>query len=395
MAIDLVDLVKGYLTPDVIQKASGYVGESSGATQKALGGIVPTLVAALMSTASTNDGARKLARTLDSGKFDGSVLNSVTSLFSGGMTTQSTLGSGKSILDSLFDSKLGSIGDLIARFAGIRTESATSLLALAAPLVMHVLSQQRASVGSDASSLASLLGSQRSLLTGLLPAGVASVLGWSGVTSGVQGLGSSVAGAAPRAAQEVVAAPGTADRQSWFAPLMIIGALLLGTLVWLGWPTASVREAARKISEVQLPGGVRISVPEGSFNFSLANWLASTNDTVVPKRFVFNDLNFETDSTKLTPESVVTVNTLMTVLKAYPSVTVALEGHTDSTGDPSANKKLSLDRADAVKEVLVKGGIAESRITAAGYGEENPLASNDTAQGRAKNRRLELVVLKR
>jgi OOP family OmpA-OmpF porin len=61
MAVDLVDLVKGYLTPDLIQKASGYVGESSGATQKALGGIVPTLVSALMNTASTDEGARQLA----------------------------------------------------------------------------------------------------------------------------------------------------------------------------------------------------------------------------------------------------------------------------------------------------------------------------------------------
>jgi len=127
----------------------------------------------------------------------------------------------------------------------------------------------------------------------------------------------------------------------------------------------------------------------------VARWLASTSDTNVPKRFVFDDLKFESDSTKLTPDSVPTVKTLTAVLRAYPAVTVALEGHTDSTGDPSANKKLSLDRADAVKDIMVKDGIAESRITATGFGEENPVASNDTAQGRALNRRLELVVLKR
>jgi outer membrane protein OmpA-like peptidoglycan-associated protein len=74
---------------------------------------------------------------------------------------------------------------------------------------------------------------------------------------------------------------------------------------------------------------------------------------------------------------------------------VALEGHTDNTGDPIANKTLSVDRAVAVKELMVKGGIPASRITSAGYGQENPVAQNDTEQGRAKNRRLELVVLKR
>jgi OmpA-OmpF porin, OOP family len=76
-------------------------------------------------------------------------------------------------------------------------------------------------------------------------------------------------------------------------------------------------------------------------------------------------------------------------------VNVALEGHTDNTGDPAANKKLSLDRATAVKDLMVKGGIADSRMTASGYGQENPVAPNDTDQARAKNRRLEMVVVKR
>src|SRR4030095_766431 len=171
MAVDLVDLVKRYITPDLIRKAAGYVGETSGATQKALGGIVPTLVSALVHTASTDDGAKQLARTLDTGKYDGSALNSVTSLFAGGMTTQSALGAGKGILDSLFGSKLSGVRELIARLTGVRTQSALSRLALAAPLVMHVIGRQRASIGSDASSLAQQLGSQKSLLTGLFATG--------------------------------------------------------------------------------------------------------------------------------------------------------------------------------------------------------------------------------
>src|SRR5262245_51601608 len=196
MATDLVDLVRGYLTPDLIQKASGYIGESSGATQKALGGIVPTLVSALVNTASTDEGVQQVTRTLDAGKYDGSALRSVTNLFSGGMTTQNALGAGTGILDSLFGSKLGGVSDLIARFAGVRSESAMSPLALAAPLVMNVVGQQRAATGSDASTLARLLGSQKNLLTGLVPAGLGSLLGWSAVTAAAQEVGSSVASAA-------------------------------------------------------------------------------------------------------------------------------------------------------------------------------------------------------
>jgi len=68
VATDLVDIVKGYLTPDVIQKAAELVGESNRATQKALGGIVPTLISGVMNTASTSEGSQQLARTLDAGK---------------------------------------------------------------------------------------------------------------------------------------------------------------------------------------------------------------------------------------------------------------------------------------------------------------------------------------
>jgi outer membrane protein OmpA-like peptidoglycan-associated protein len=395
VAIDLVDIAKGYLTQDVIEKASGYVGESSGATQKALGLIVPTIVSALMNAASTNDGAQQLTRTLDSGKYNGSVLNSVTTLFAGGLATQNGLMTGQGILESWFGSKLESVTDLITRTAGIRSDSASCLLALATPLVMNVLGHQRSSVGPDPASLASLLRSQRSMLSGLLPAGLGAVLGWSAVTSGAQNAGSSLAGTAARPPLEPEPASSAASQQRWFAPIFVATALALGALVWLSWPTATVREAARKISELQLPGGTRISVPEGSFNFSLAKWLASSNDTDLPKRFVVDNLRFENDSPRLTPESVSTVDTLMVVLRAYPAVSVALEGHTDSAGDPSANKKLSLARADAVKDIMVKGGIDGARIRVAGYGEENPIAPNETAQGRALNRRLELVVVKR
>jgi OmpA-OmpF porin, OOP family len=396
MAIDLIDLVKGYLTPDVIEKAATHVGESSAATQKALAGSVPALVGALANTASTNEGAQQLVRMLDAEKYDGSLLNNVTSLFGGGMATQSALSTGKGILESLFGAKLGGVADLIARFAGIRTGSASSLLALAAPLVMHVLGKQRASAGPGAASVASLLREQKSFLAGMVPAGLGSLLGWSDLTSAVSEFGSSAGGAASRITREVARAAPAPTRAAWVLPVIILGALVLGAIAWLNWPTTTpVRQAARKLSEVSLPGGVRISVPEGSFNFSVANWLASSTDTSVPKRFVFEDLNFETGSTQLTPESVATVDSLVAILKAYPSVSVTLEGYTDTTGEPTANKQLSLDRAVAVKELMVKGGIANSRIASAGYGQENPVANNDTEQGRAKNRRLELVVVKR
>lgn len=395
MAIDLVDVVKGYLTPEVIEKAAIHVGESSGATQKALAGIVPALVGALMNKASTSDGAQQLLRMIEVGKYGGNALNGVTSMFGGGAPTQSMLSIGQSIVDSLFGTKTGDVSSVLARFAGIRPASASSLLALAAPLVLHVLGRQRASVGPGPSSLASLLGEQRNVLAGVLPADLGSLLGWSGLTSRIPGLGAGAARAAAREAREVAPAPRGSSRPNWLLSLIVLGLLALGVVTWLTWPTSTVRDVTRNISELQLPGGVRISVAEGSINFSLAHWLASPTDTTVPKRFVFDDLNFEPGSARLTRDSEATVDSLLAILKAYPAVVVTLEGHTDNTGDPAANQKLSVDRALAVKRLLVTGGIAEPRITPYGFGPDRPVASNDTEQGRVKNRRLELVVDRR
>ena len=389
MAVNLVELAKGYLTPDIVQKAASFVGESESATQKAMSGIVPTLIAALANQASTTGGAEKLSRILDTGKYDGSALNNLGSVFSGGETTQKVVSGGKDILSSLFGSKTDGLVDQIARFAGLRLGSASSLLALAVPLILNLLGRQRATIGQSSAALASLLGEQKSFLSGLLPAGIGSLLGWTGYES-----------ARPRETTAYVEPK--RETPSWLVPLLVLGGIVLVALAWL-WnrPTTPTRETtvaarpAAKMTDLQLPGGMKVSVPEGSFNYSLHQWLAGTTDTTVPKRFVFDNLNFETGSTKLTPDSIPTVNSLVAILKAYPAVAVRLEGHTDNTGDAAANKKLSLDRAIVVKEIMITGGVADGRIDTDGYGEEKPIAPNETEEGRAKNRRTELVVEKR
>ena len=390
VAIDLLDQVKSYLSPDLVSKLVAYVGESPAAVQKGLGGIIPTLLAALSNQASTPSGAQELTRALDGGKYDGSALDNLGSLFSSAGATQNAISSGMGILDSLFGSKLSSVTDLVGRFAGLRASSTSSLLAVAAPIVMNVLGKRRASVGQSPSTLTALLGDQRNALAGLLPAGIGSLLGWSA---------GSDAPVAPREAYRPEVPPKRAPDRSRVLPFLILGLLVLAALAWLwGRESPSVREAgkaAMRMADVQLPGGVKISVPEGSFNYSLYQWLASTTDTAVPRRFVFDNLNFETGSTQLTPESVPTVESLIAIMKAYPATVIALEGYTDNTGDAAANTKLSLDRANAVKAIMVKGGVADGRISTNGYGPEKPIASNDTEEGRAKNRRTELVVQKR
>jgi OmpA-OmpF porin, OOP family len=100
---------------------------------------------------------------------------------------------------------------------------------------------------------------------------------------------------------------------------------------------------------------------------------------------------FETNSDKLKVASLSQLDELTTILKKYDAANLTIEGHADSQGDDAYNLTLSQKRTEAVKTYLMSKGIMESRLQAIGYGETNPIASNNTADGRAKNRR---VVLK-
>lgn len=99
---------------------------------------------------------------------------------------------------------------------------------------------------------------------------------------------------------------------------------------------------------------------------------------------------FETGKSIIKPLSYPLLNELVSLLKEYPDANIDLAGHTDSEGDDEANLQLSKDRAAAVRQYLIDKGIAADRVTSTGYGETKPIATNDTADGKSKNRRVEM-----
>jgi len=86
------------------------------------------------------------------------------------------------------------------------------------------------------------------------------------------------------------------------------------------------------------------------------------------------------------------LNVVAVALKTMTGRTFLVEGHTDSTGNPAFNQQLSMKRAGAVREYLIRQGLPAEQVKAVGYGKDKPVASNSTAEGRAKNRRVEIVV---
>ena len=102
-------------------------------------------------------------------------------------------------------------------------------------------------------------------------------------------------------------------------------------------------------------------------------------------------INFDTNKSTVKQESTGIIDQIVELMKSQPNLELSIEGHTDSQGTPKRNKTLSLDRAKAVIKAVARGGISESRMSPIGWGQEKPVADNKTEEGRAKNRRVEIV----
>ncbi len=104
-------------------------------------------------------------------------------------------------------------------------------------------------------------------------------------------------------------------------------------------------------------------------------------------------VNFDFDKSEIRPDASVILDEAASILSGKPDVQIRVEGHTDATGPEAYNQGLSERRADSVRKFLVEKGIGAARLTSVGFGESNPIATNDTREGRALNRRVELQVL--
>jgi outer membrane protein OmpA-like peptidoglycan-associated protein len=112
-------------------------------------------------------------------------------------------------------------------------------------------------------------------------------------------------------------------------------------------------------------------------------------DQVVQLRNLF----FDIDKFDLKPESETELKVVINLLKANPKMRILISGHTDNTGSEVHNKTLSENRANAVKNYLVNAGIDAGRLQSKGFGSSQPMESNDTDAGKARNRRIEMKIL--
>lgn len=415
MSVNLIDLAKNYLTSEIMGKLGGALGESPEHVEKAVGVGLPAILAGMLKKASSPSGAGGLSDMMkqehpglkEIGGLDG-VLGNL-----GGLLEGSSMGPlleyGKTILNALFGGNLNSILEMITKSSGMKSSSATSLLAMLAPMLMGLVKKHLGSQGLSASALTNLLMSQKDSIARLAPPGLSSALGLSSL--------SDLGGSAARAAAD----EGSALAR-WLLPLAGLAALLLaGFFLMRGtgeeppMPAVSTQppkpkpeadvgktvdssgrtlvETSRKLVPLALPGNAKLDVPEGSFLVGLVKSLENPTDATLPKTFILRGVTFGADGKTMSLESITTLEDIGIVLNAFKSAKVKIVAHTENTGDPAANKAKSLEQATAVKDALVRSGVSADRITAEGAGGDRPIASGDTSGDRAKNRRIELVIV--
>ncbi len=104
---------------------------------------------------------------------------------------------------------------------------------------------------------------------------------------------------------------------------------------------------------------------------------------------------FEFAKATLEKESYLELDRMIALLVKNPNMAIEVQGHTDNVGSDAANMRLSQQRADAVKEYFLSKGVVTDRVKSTGFGESKPVASNETTEGQAMNRRVEFVILRK
>jgi OmpA-OmpF porin, OOP family len=157
--------------------------------------------------------------------------------------------------------------------------------------------------------------------------------------------------------------------------------------------------------KILIPVGAKYSIKYKNFsfdmNYSEMEIPADPNSSYAlevfiepPKEISLDNVLFDSGKSTLKPASTKPLNDLYDFLVLKNTMVVEIQGHTDNVGKPEDNMKLSGERAKVVMDFLVKKGIDPKRLTAKGYGDTRPIADNSTPEGKAKNRRTYLVVVK-
>ena len=392
MAASIIDTIAQFVSPTLTSKLSATTGEPLSNIETGLRTAITTMVGGLAARASDPDSVGQIYAMAIEPTNDTSVFDSSEHLISRVSISADRTASSNFIQSLLFGNRESSVVDALATHAGVTATTARSLLSIATSLVMAYLGKVIRTETLDASTLASRLMAERESAASRLPAGMSKFFPTLG-----------------RMERDRVAAPVTRVATSlkprsawaWVLPAMIAALGAWAILAFLGHPrernsTLNTREpgaiGTSGVVNRELPGGVKLRFPANGTEARLLSFIQGSAPVTRDTWFEFDRLNFETNSAVIRADSRDQLTSIAAILKAYPAAHVKIGGYTDNSGSPEANRQLSQARAEAVRDQLQRLGVDASRAQAEGYGDQHPIADNNTADGRAKNRRVAILV---
>ena len=377
MAFNLLETVNGLFTKDLISKAATTLGEGENRIEKAVSAVVPSVLTGILNKAGS--GRTVAGNLLDMAKqASGSgVLGNLGNLLTGAGGGISSL---MNMAGTLFGDKLGNITSLISGYAGIKPSSASTLINLATPAALGAIGKHATQNDLDTGGFISMLMNQKDRILGAIPSGLglASALGLGNLNDIGRKLGNVATGVT-----------GEARKGMRWLPFALLVILAVGLLWFLSRDRRTkIPPADTAISSVPAPtttpavtpASIKVTLPDGTELDALRGGIEDrlviflNNPASVPGKdvwFDFDNLNFEPGSANITAESQRQLNNIAQILKAYPKTKIKIGGYTDRTGDEAVNKKLSLDRAEAVNAALKSFGTNQSQLLSPeGYGSE-------------------------
>jgi outer membrane protein OmpA-like peptidoglycan-associated protein len=386
MANSLFTSLLGILDQRSIGGIAGSLGESEQSVSQGL----KSSIAAVLGCMASKSGDPSVLRTLLD--LAPTVSGDLSHILQGAADPNSPLISGgKRLLSSLFGGSENTVTSALTAQSGLRPGVMSTLMAVAAPIVMSFLGKRVRDEGMTMGDLGSLLQRESTTLRSALPSSLGDLF-WPPA---------SMAGAvSPVVAQEVQ----KASSFRWL-PALAIAALGLGLLWLLGHArrpsiqpvtseaTGVANRLANPVPNVVCTLPANVNITAGGAEARLLAFVQNPDaKPAATTWFSLDQLVFETGSAKLRSESQAQLGNIAAILTNCPSVRLEIAGYTDNRGSAEANLRLSSNRASSVVAQLVSNGVSPDRLSARGYGEEYPVADNASEEGRAQNRRVAVRV---
>jgi OmpA-OmpF porin, OOP family len=394
MSSSILDALTRSLGSAAFAKAGATYGESDPAVSKGFTIAVASVLAPLVARAGDAVFTRSLLEMIKDVPADVTLLDDPGRLFNQPARAVEETGPIAVLRSLVFNGNTATIATAIANASGVKPSTGATLFSVALPTVLGYLSRLVARENLDAAGLGERLAAERTPLAAVLPASLGALLS-TGSDPARPGARTKVGASEAYDRAVVAGASGRSSSGPWIAAALGIVVALVALYVLAGRSgrapdgTPGAIGTAGYLARV-LPDGTNLRFPAESTEAKFLAFIESNAPADGQIWYELERTTFETDSATLRAQSREQLSNVAAILTAYPSVRVEIGGYTDNSGDATANQRLSQSRAERVMNELGAMGVSPSRLEAEGYGAQDPIADNATAEGRGKNRRVAL-----